>query len=92
MTKRFTMLRRYCGGSGQRSAERVEVRLEALGWHGRRIGIREREGPARPWVVGVAGNDVRVEMGHRVAQHVVVELDRGEGGLDRAADAETSRP
>ena len=43
-------------------------------------------------VVGVARHDVRVQMRHLVAEQVVVQLDRAEGGLDRPPHLEQLAP
>jgi hypothetical protein len=66
-------------------------RVELIFRHGR-FGAREWEGPSWPGIVGVAGRDVRVQVGNGVAENVVVELGGSERGRDRARRVATSRP
>jgi hypothetical protein len=52
----------------------------------------KRKRPAGPRIVGVTGQDVRVQMRKRIAEQLVIQLDRPEVVLERPSDLQDLEP
>ncbi len=81
-----------CGQGVSAARSQCEIPCQAFLWHRPRVRLGERGGATGSRVVGIAWDDVRVEVRDPVAESVVVHLDGQERCFQCAADDQYLAP